>query len=126
MVKIINIDTKTRTIHVSNAEGKNKAWRTTESGAHFPIKEGESTKEALDKFVGSKRPKAKKSSYEEVLGPGEHDYYEGPDNKMIEYVTDLAKRKKAGEKLSKSNEAYLKQWGKFIGTTTDKIGRAHV
>ena len=58
MVKIINIDTKTRTIHVSNEDGKIKAWRTTESGAHFPIKEGESTKEALDKFVEKKRPGA--------------------------------------------------------------------
>ena len=54
MVKIINIDTKTRTIHVSNADGKIKAWRTTESGAHFPIKKGETTKEALDKFLEKK------------------------------------------------------------------------
>ena len=51
MVKIININTKTRTIHVSNADGDIKAWRTTESGAHFPIKKGESTKEALYIFV---------------------------------------------------------------------------
>lgn len=58
MVKIINIDTKTRTIHVSNADGDIKAWRTTESGAHFPIKKGESTKEALDKFVEKKRPES--------------------------------------------------------------------
>lgn len=62
MVKIINIDTKTRTIRVSNADGDIKAWRTTESGAHFPIKKGESTKEALDKFVEKKRPEAKKKS----------------------------------------------------------------
>lgn len=55
MVKIINIDTKNRTIHVSNADGDIKAWRTTESGAHFPIKKGESTKEALDKFVEKKQ-----------------------------------------------------------------------
>ena len=55
MVKIININTKTRTIHVSNADGDIKAWRTTESGAHFPIKKGESTKEALDKFVEKKQ-----------------------------------------------------------------------
>ena len=55
MVKIINIDTKTRTIRISNADGDIKTWRTTESGAHFPIREGESTKEALDKFVGSKQ-----------------------------------------------------------------------
>lgn len=62
MVKVINIDTKTRTIHISNADGDIKTWRTTESGAHFPIRKGESTKEALDKFVGSKRPEAKKDS----------------------------------------------------------------
>lgn len=60
MVKVINIDTKTKTIHISNADGDIKTWRTTESGTHFPIREGESTKEALDKFVGSKRPEAKK------------------------------------------------------------------
>lgn len=62
MVKVINIDTKTKTIHISNADGDIKTWRTTESGTHFPIREGESTKEALDKFVGSKRPEAKKDS----------------------------------------------------------------
>lgn len=54
MVRIINIDTKTRTIRVSNADGDIKTWRTTESGTHFPIREGESTKEALDKFVEKK------------------------------------------------------------------------
>ena len=59
MVKIINIDTTTRTIRVENADSDIKTWRTTESGVHFPIKKGESTKEALDKFVGSKRPEAK-------------------------------------------------------------------
>lgn len=60
MVKVINIDTKKRTIHVSNADGDIKTWRTTESGTHFPIKEGESTKEALDKFVEKKQPESKK------------------------------------------------------------------
>ena len=62
MVKIINIDTKTKTIHISNADGDIKTWRTTESGTHFPIREGESTKEALDKFVEKKRPEAKKEN----------------------------------------------------------------
>lgn len=63
MVKVINIDTKTRTIRVENAaDGDIKTWRTTESGVHFPIKKGESTKEALDKFVEKKRPEAKKES----------------------------------------------------------------
>lgn len=55
MVRIINIDTKTRTIRVSNADGDIKTWRTTESGTHFPIKEGQTTKEALDKFISKKR-----------------------------------------------------------------------
>ena len=62
MVKIINIDTKARTIRIDNADSDIKTWRTTESGTHFPIKKGESTKEALDKFVEKKRPEAKKES----------------------------------------------------------------
>lgn len=62
MVKVINIDTKTRTIRIDNADSDIKTWRTTESGTHFPIKKGESTKEALDKFVEKKRPEAKKES----------------------------------------------------------------
>lgn len=69
MVKIINIDTKTKTIHISNADGDIKTWRTTESGTHFPIREGESTKEALDKFVGSKRPEAKKEKQQPADTP---------------------------------------------------------
>lgn len=55
MVKVINIDTKTKTIRIDNADSDIKTWRTTESGTHFPIREGESTKEALDKFVGKKQ-----------------------------------------------------------------------
>ena len=55
MVKVINIDTKTRTIRIDNADSDIKTWRTTESGTHFPIKKGESTKEALDKFVEKKQ-----------------------------------------------------------------------
>lgn len=55
MVKVINIDTKTRTIRIDNADSDIKTWRTTESGTHFPIKKGESTKEALDKFVAKKQ-----------------------------------------------------------------------
>ena len=51
MVRIINIDTKTRTIRIENADGDIKTWRTTESGTHFPIKEGQTTKEGLDEFL---------------------------------------------------------------------------
>ena len=65
MVKVINIDTKTRTIRVENADSDIKTWRTTESGTHFPIKKGESTKEALDKFVDEKREQDKRAKSHE-------------------------------------------------------------
>ena len=84
MVKVINIDTKTRTIRVENADSDIKTWRTTESGAHFPIKKGESTKEALDKFVAKKRPETKKDEHDlkfasqikkgDIVSAGGRDY----------------------------------------------------
>lgn len=75
MVKVINIDTKTRTIRVENAaDGDIKTWRTTESGAHFPIKKGESTKEALDKFVASKRKGSDDKELETMVKAVEKTY----------------------------------------------------
>ena len=89
MAKIINIDTKTRTIRVEN-DGKIKAWRTTESGAHFPIKEGESTKEALDKFVGSKRPEAKKDKKKYIEFEEQGQTYRFPKPTKHEKLWDQA------------------------------------
>ena len=66
MVRVINIDTKTRTIRIENEDPEIKTWRTTESGTHFPIREGETTKGALDKFVEKKRPEAKKDENQEL------------------------------------------------------------
>lgn len=64
MVRVINIDTKTKTIKISNED---KIDWITVKGTHVPIKEGESTKEAVKKFVGSKRPEAKKGKSQEAL-----------------------------------------------------------
>ena len=53
MVRIINIDTKTRTIRVSN-EDKDIDWITVK-GTHVPIKKGESKGEAVEKFFEEKQ-----------------------------------------------------------------------
>jgi hypothetical protein len=137
MVKVINIDTKTRTIRVENAaDGDIKTWRTTESGAHFPIKKGESTKEALDKFVEKKRgtgidekvprnlpPELKKKEQEsakareklqkdlrkDVFGPSEK---ETSDTKgtMKESATDwYAKKFKSDKKMAPKNGVTFEQ-----------------
>lgn len=125
MVKIINIDTKTRTIHVSNADGDIKAWRTTESGAHFPIKKGESTKEALDKFVEKKlgagidekvprnlppelkkkeqesaeaREKLQKDLRKDVFGPAKKESQDlGKPGDNVKHVSEMLKTPKAKE-----------------------------
>lgn len=91
MVKVINIDTKTRTIRVENAaDGDIKTWRTTESGAHFPIKKGESTKEALDKFVEKKRPEAKKDKKKYIEFEEQGQTYRFPKPTKHEKLWDQA------------------------------------
>lgn len=116
MVKIININTKTRTIHVSNADGDIKAWRTTESGAHFPIKEGESTKEALDKFVEKKQQPAKKE-------PGYFDKKErfARDKEQAEKEVDERFKKQQLDRLAAKGTA----WGKENVETLRKLGEAN-
>lgn len=52
MVRIINIDTKNKTIRVSN-EDKDIDWITVK-GTHVPIKKGESKGEAVEKFFEDK------------------------------------------------------------------------
>ena len=52
MVRIINIDTKARTIRISN-EDKDIDWITVK-GTHVPIKKGESKGEAVEKFFEDK------------------------------------------------------------------------
>ena len=99
MVKIINIDTKTRTIRVENADSDIKTWRTTESGAHFPIKKGESTKEALNKFIGSKRPEAKKKSSGLISG--------NPTFEELEAWSKKQQAKKAKQQPAKKEEGSI-------------------
>ena len=110
MVKVINIDTKTRTIRVSNADGDIKTWRTTESGTHFPIKEGQTTKEALDKFVAKKRPEAKQQPAKSgpTWNPQKIKGYKDADN-----VGDfLEKNDIKGAKANKLLKGYT--WDKFL------------
>ena len=125
MVKIININTKTRTIRVSNADGDIKTWRTTESGTHFPIKKGESTKEALDKFVEKKRPEAKKE--EKQPAKKESDW---PKSPKFEKLTEqyMPKQGEAdnelGEVLRSINQVVYRyyndgdMWNKGYGKET--------
>lgn len=54
MVRIINIDTKNKTIRVSNGD-KELQWFTTDSGSHVPLKKGQSKAEAIKKHFGDKK-----------------------------------------------------------------------
>ena len=84
MVRIINIDTKTRTIRVSN-EDKDIDWITVK-GTHVPIKKGESKGEAIKEHFGDKKI-TKKGSVKQPTTPGTAAYhYERADAlaKMIE------------------------------------------
>lgn len=106
MVKVINIDTKTRTIRIDNADSDIKTWRTTESGTHFPIKKGESTKEALDKFVEKKRPEAKKESG--LLGDRYDKQKQEEISELRKYAESMRKQgwgKKAADYERRAKEA---------------------
>ncbi|MBQ2016967.1 MAG: hypothetical protein II208_00370 [Alphaproteobacteria bacterium] len=63
MVRIINIDTKTRTIRVSNGKD-DLEWFTTDTGSHVPLKKGQSKAEAIKEHFGDKGTK-KKTTKEE-------------------------------------------------------------
>ena len=56
MVRIINIDTKARTIRVSNGKD-DLEWFTTDTGSHVPLKKGQSKAEAIKEHFGDKRTK---------------------------------------------------------------------
>lgn len=56
MVRIINIDTKTRTIRVSNGKD-DLEWFTTDTGSHVPLKKGQSKAEAIKEHFGDKKDK---------------------------------------------------------------------
>jgi hypothetical protein len=56
-------------VRAMNASEKVKDWRSTDTGAHFPIKEGQTVKEALDDFKKKhKKTSANPSSYQEMAG----------------------------------------------------------
>lgn len=54
MVRVINIDTKTRTIRVSNGKD-DLEWFTTDTGSHVPLKKGQSKAEAIKEHFGDKK-----------------------------------------------------------------------
>lgn len=56
MVRIINIDTKARTIRVSNGKD-DLEWFTTDTGSHVPLKKGQSKAEAIKEHFGNKKDK---------------------------------------------------------------------
>lgn len=56
MVRVINIDTKTRTIRVSNGKD-DLEWFTTDTGSHVPLKKGQSKAEAIKEHFGDKKQK---------------------------------------------------------------------
>ena len=85
MVRIINIDTKTRTIRVSNGKD-DLEWFTTDTGSHVPLKKGQSKAEAIKEHFGDKKI-TKKGSAKQPSTPGTAAYhYERADAlaKMIE------------------------------------------
>lgn len=53
MVRVINIDTKNKTIHIENAD-KDIQW-VTSKGVHIPIKPGETKEQAISEFINKKR-----------------------------------------------------------------------
>lgn len=85
MVRIINIDTKARTIRVSNGKD-DLEWFTTDTGSHVPLKKGQSKSEAIKEHFGDKKI-TKKGSVKQPSTPGTAAYhYERADAlaKMIE------------------------------------------
>lgn len=59
MVRIINIDTKARTIRVSNGKD-DLEWFTTDTGSHVPLKKGQSKSEAIKEHFGDKKSDTKR------------------------------------------------------------------
>ena len=70
MVRIINIDTKNKTIRVSNGD-KELEWFTTDTGSHVPLKKGQSKAEAIKEHFGDKKSDTKRSDdpvMDELMG----------------------------------------------------------
>lgn len=108
MIRVINIDTKARTIRVSN-EYKDIDWITVK-GTHVPIKKGESKGEAVEKFVESKR--GGQSDWEKQFGPLDKPLSKSAIKRMQKEDFDKnvrdAARRNAEEKARKSREKALK------------------
>lgn len=135
MVRVINIDTKKKTIHVSNED---KIDWITVKGTHVPIKEGESKGEAVKKFVEKKNPVDKDAwareqrKYRETQKGIAKDTVDGL-KKMVEKTDkQIADFQKAGKQsdvadLTKYRDDLnkrIKELSKIHGLDKDKI-KAH-
>ena len=96
----------------AESEGEIKGWRTLENGVHFPIKEGESVKEAGKRFVAKKASARTLKKY--------IDQYSGklPENlRPIEGIFLNAKREAAGKV---TDEDYGEKPETFVEAVVEK------
>lgn len=89
---------------------KVKAWRTTESGAHFPIKEGQSTKEALDAFLKEKRTPDLEKKVEEHF----RKVYPGmPDDGIKQYVDEAFEDERSAANKNKAMQILADKYDEY-------------
>ena len=110
MVRIINIDTKTHTLRVSNGKD-DLEWFTTDTGSHVPLKKGQSKAEAIKEHFGDGR-KSGKSDWEKQFGPLDKPLSKSAIKRIqkedFEKNVRDADRRNAEEKASKAREKALK------------------
>ena len=122
MVRIINIDTKTRTVRVSNGKD-DLEWFTTDTGSHVPLKKGQSKAEAIKEHFGGKNVggnlAAKKAQLhsdfksgkitQKQLEDGLNKLAVGPSSKD---KTAVARDRKEREEIFKAQKETDKSWQK--------------
>ena len=131
MVRIINIDTKTRTIRVSNGKD-DLEWFTTDTGSHVPLKKGQSKAEAIKEHFGGKNVggnlAAKKAQLhsdfksgkitQKQLEDGLNKLAVGPSSKD---KTAVARDRKEREETFKAQKEADKSWQKQQPAKHDKV-----
>lgn len=105
MVRIINIDTKTRTIRVSNGKD-DLEWFTTDTGSHVPLKKGQSKAEAIKEHFGDKKAKQQPAKLDK-----------GIEEKRLRSLWE--KKEKAGLEVE-----YAKQFGGDVAKAKEKYFKA--
>lgn len=88
MVRIINIDTKARTIRVSNGKD-DLEWFTTDTGSHVPLKKGQSKAEAIKEHFGDgtkKQEPEKKSAAQKLKDSGDDGWKPIKDGSHYNFI----------------------------------------